>query len=164
MEQNKEQSRFHSKVVKVFDLVQRENSFNLPIQREREREKRTKVAALFTLLLHFWFVRQLQWMTKTSQSVLIRVTPDCLYTPPWVSWENSVEHWMIYPGLIRKTKQKQKYNKTRKQTLSFKASESDCLHMLALTLFGLSDLPLTLYTPAVSYPALSISNHSHSSL
>ena len=35
------------------------------------------------------------------------------------------------------------------QTLSFKESESDCLHMLALTLFGLSDLPLSLNTPAV---------------
>ncbi len=31
----------------------------------------------------------------------------------------------------------------------FEKSESDCLHMLALTLFGLSDLPLALYTPAV---------------
>ncbi len=29
--------------------------------------------------------------------------------------------------------------------LSFKGSESDCLHILALTLFGLSDLPLTLH-------------------
>ncbi len=35
------------------------------------------------------------------------------------------------------------------QTLSFKESESDCSHMLTLTLFGSSDLPLTLHTPAV---------------
>ena len=34
------------------------------------------------------------------------------------------------------------------QTLSFEESESDCSHMLALTLFGLSDLLLA-YTPAV---------------
>ncbi len=50
------------------------------------------------------------------------------------------------------------------QTLSYKESETDCSHMLALTLFGPSDLPLALHTPAVWQPALSVSSHSpHSS-
>ena len=50
-------------------------------------------------LLHYWIwlVWQMQWTTKTSQSVLIRVTPDCLYTLPWTSWENSVAWWTIHP-------------------------------------------------------------------
>ena len=36
--------------------------------------------------------------------------------------------------------------------------------MLALTLFGLSYLPLALHTPAVWVPALSVSNHSQTAL
>ena len=47
--------------------------------------------------------------------------------------------------------------------LSFKESESDCLHMLDLTLLGPHDLPLALHTPAVWQPTLSvtlISNYS----
>ena len=46
------------------------------------------------------------------------------------------------------------------QTFSFKASESDCSHMLALILFGPSDLPLALHTPVVWKTTQSESNHS----
>ena len=46
-------------------------------------------------LLHCYIGRlmgQLQWMTiyYTLQPVLIKVMPDCVYTPPWAPQENSI--------------------------------------------------------------------------
>ncbi len=51
-----------------------------------------------------WLLGQVQWMIKTSQSVLIRITPANLYISPRASWENSVEHWMINKKLNRREK------------------------------------------------------------
>ncbi len=45
-----------------------------------------------SLHYHIRLVGQEKWMTKTSQSVLIWVMPNCLYTSLMASWENSVEN------------------------------------------------------------------------
>ncbi len=76
-------------VVKVFDSGAKGTWFN---------SWYSPKICFYHCLVHYcvWLVGQVQWIT--SSSVPIRVTPDFLYTPPWASWENSVVHWMIYPG------------------------------------------------------------------
>ncbi len=59
---------------------------------------------------------------------------------------------------------KYNFNKLSNQTLSFKARESDCLHMLALTVFGPSNLPLAfLYSSCVVASIVSKQSLSYSS-
>ncbi len=45
---------------------------------------------------------QVKWMTKTSQSVPIMVTHDCLHTPPWASLRTVLhDQWRLNLNVIQ---------------------------------------------------------------